>query len=164
MTLGVLPRLAHMLRDGSVGAQQVAVAAIYKISISPDMKCLVGDHGCMPLLVRLLEAKSSGAQEVAAQATATLMSCPANARDVKKDEKGVPNLVQLLDPSPGDTAKKYAISRPLSLSVRKRCKKLMSAHGAIGYLKKLSEMDVAGTKNLLEKLECGKFRNLFSRK
>uniref|UniRef100_A0ACD5TIT8 Uncharacterized protein n=3 Tax=Avena sativa TaxID=4498 RepID=A0ACD5TIT8_AVESA len=164
VTLGVLPRLAHVLRDGSVGAQQAAAAAICRISSSPDMKRLVGDHGCMPLLVRLLEAKSNGAREVAAQATATLMSCPANARDVKKDEKSVPNLVQLLDPSPGNTAKKYAISCLLSLSASKRCKKLMIAHGAIGYLKKLSEMDVAGAKKLLEKLERGKLRNLFSRK
>jgi len=164
VTLGVLPRLAHVLRDGSVGAQQAAAAAICRISSSPDMKRLVGDHGCMPLLVRLLEAKSNGAREVAAQATATLMSCPANTRDVKKDEKSVPNLVQLLDPSPGNTAKKYAISCLLSLSASKRCKKLMIAHGAIGYLKKLSEMDVAGAKKLLEKLERGKLRNLFSRK
>ncbi|KAM0897091.1 hypothetical protein ACQ4PT_022767 [Festuca glaucescens] len=164
VTLGVLPRLAHVLRDGSVGAQQAAAAAICRISSSPEMKRLVGDHGCMPLLVRLLEAKSNGAREVAAQATAALMSCPANARDVKKDEKSVPNLVQLLDPSPGNTAKKYAISCLLSLSASKRCKKLMIAHGAIGYLKKLSEMDVAGAKKLLEKLERGKLRNLFSRK
>ncbi|XP_051193463.1 uncharacterized protein [Lolium perenne] len=164
VTLGVLPRLAHVLRDGSVGAQQAAAAAICRISSSPEMKRLVGDHGSMPLLVRLLEAKSNGAREVAAQATATLMSCPANARDVKKDEKSVPNLVQLLDPSPGNTAKKYAISCLLSLSASKRCKKLMIAHGAIGYLKKLSEMDVAGAKKLLEKLERGKLRNLFTRK
>jgi hypothetical protein len=153
-----------VLRDGSVGAQQAAAAAICRISSSPEMKRLVGDHGCMPLLVRLLEAKSNGAREVAAQATATLMSCPANARDVKKDEKSVPNLVQLLDPSPGNTAKKYAISCLLSLSASKRCKKLMIAHGAIGYLKKLSEMDVAGAKKLLEKLERGKLRSIFSRK
>ncbi|CAM0956414.1 unnamed protein product [Alopecurus aequalis] len=164
LTLGVLPRLAHVLRDGSVGAQQAAAAAICRISSSPEMKRLVGDHGCMPLLVRLLEAKSNGAREVAAQATATLMSCPANARDMKKDEKSVPNLVQLLDPSPGNTAKKYAISCLLSLSASKRCKKLMIAHGAIGYLKKLSEMDVAGAKKLLEKLERGKLRSLFNRK
>lgn len=165
VSLGVLPRLAHVLRDGSVGAQQAAAAAICRISGTPEMKRLVGDHGCMPLLVRLLEAKSNGAREAAAQATATLMNgCPVNARDVKKDEKSVPNLVQLLDPSPGNTAKKYAISCLLSLSASKRCKKLMIAHGAIGYLKKLSEMDVAGAKKLLEKLERGKLRSLFSRK
>ncbi|KAF0930498.1 hypothetical protein E2562_032921 [Oryza meyeriana var. granulata] len=161
VSLGVLPRLVHVLREGSVGAQQAAAAAICKISSSTDMKRLVGEHGCMPLLVRLLEAKSNGAREVAAQAVASLMSCPPNARDIKKDEKSVPNLVQLLEPSPQNTAKKYAISCLLTLSASKRCKKLMISHGAIGYLKKLSEMDVAGAKKLLEKLERGKLRNLF---
>uniref|UniRef100_A0A0E0M9W5 DUF7032 domain-containing protein n=1 Tax=Oryza punctata TaxID=4537 RepID=A0A0E0M9W5_ORYPU len=164
VSLGVLPRLVHVLREGSVGAQQAAAAAICKVSSSSEMKRLVGEHGCMPLLVRLLEAKSNGAREVAAQAVASLMSCPANARDIKKDEKSVPNLVQLLEPSPQNTAKKYAISCLLTLSASKRCKKLMISHGAIGYLKKLSEMDVAGAKKLLEKLERGKLRNLFSRK
>nr|CAD1835449.1 unnamed protein product [Ananas comosus var. bracteatus] len=101
--------------------------------------------------------------EVAAQAVACLISYPQNSRDIKRDEKSVPNLVQLLDPSPLNTAKKYAISCLLSLSSSKRCKKLMISHGAIGYLKKLSEMDVAGAKKLLERLERGKLRNLFSR-
>jgi hypothetical protein len=164
VSLGVLPRLVHVLREGSVGAQQAAAAAICRVSSSSEMKRLVGEHGCMPLLVRLLEAKSNGAREVAAQAVASLMSCLANARDIKKDEKSVPNLVQLLEPSPQNTAKKYAISCLLTLSASKRCKKLMISHGAIGYLKKLSEMDVAGAKKLLEKLERGKLRNLFSRK
>uniref|UniRef100_A0A0D9XLP7 DUF7032 domain-containing protein n=1 Tax=Leersia perrieri TaxID=77586 RepID=A0A0D9XLP7_9ORYZ len=154
VSLGVLPSLVHVLREGSVGAQQAAAAAICKISSSSEMKRLIGEHGCMPLLVRLLEAKSNAAREVAAQAVASLMSCcPPNARDIKKDEKSVPNLVQLLEPSPQNTAKKYAISCLLSLSASKRCKKLMISHGAIGYLKKLSEMDVAGAKKLLEKLE-----------
>ncbi|OEL33711.1 hypothetical protein BAE44_0005269 [Dichanthelium oligosanthes] len=92
------------------------------------------------------------------------MGYPPNARDIKKDEKSVPNLVQLLDPSPQNTAKKYAISCLLALSASKRCRKLMVSHGAIGYLKKLSEKDVAGAKKLLEKLDRGRLRSLFSRK
>ncbi|XP_066377600.1 protein ARABIDILLO 2-like [Miscanthus floridulus] len=161
VSLCVLPRLVHVLRDGSVGAQQAAAATICKICSSMDMKRLVGEHGCIPLLVRLLEAKSNGAREAAAQAVSSLMGCPANARDIKKDEKSVPNLVQLLDPSPQNTAKKYAISCLLALSASKRCKKLMISHGAIGYLKKLSEKDVAGSKKLLEKLNRGRLRSLF---
>ncbi|CAL4931874.1 unnamed protein product [Urochloa decumbens] len=164
VSLCVLPRLVHVLREGSVGAQQAAAAAICKVSSSTEMKRLVGEHGCIPLLVRLLEAKSNGAREAAAQAVASLMGYPPNARDIKKDEKSVPNLVQLLDPSPQNTAKKYAISCLLALSASKRCRKLMVSHGAIGYLKKLSEKDVAGAKKLLEKLERGKLRSLFSRK
>lgn len=166
VSLCVLPRLVHVLRDGSVGAQQAAAATICKMSSSMDMKRLVGEHGCIPLLVRLLEAKSNGAREAAAQAVASLMGCPPNARDMKKDEKSVANLVQLLDPSPQNTAKKYAISCLLALSTSKRCKKLMISHGAIGYLKKLSESekDVAGAKKLLEKLDRGRLRSLFGRK
>jgi hypothetical protein len=164
VSLCVLPRLVHVLRDGSVGAQQVAAAAICKVSSSTEMKRLVGEHGCIPLLVWLLEAKSIAAREAAAQAVASLMAYPPNARDIKKDEKSVPNLVQLLDPSPHNTAKKYAISCLLSLSVSKRCRNLMISHGAIGYLKKLTEKDVAGAKKLLEKLERGKLRSLFVRK
>ena len=128
-----------------------------------DMKRLVGEHGCIPLLVRLLEAKSNGAREVAAQALASLVSCPANAREMKKDDKCVPGLVQLLDPSPANTAKKYAIAGLLTLSGTKRCKKVMVSHGAIGYLKKLSDMDVAGAKKLHERLEGGRLRSMFSR-
>ena len=164
VSLGVLPRLAHVLRVGSVGAQQAAAAAICRMSSSAEMKRVVGEHGCVPLLVRLLEAKSNGAREAAAQAVASLMGYPANARDIKKDEKSVPNLVQLLDPSPQNTAKKYAISCLLALSASKRCRKLMISHGAIGYLKKLLEKDVAGAKKLLEKLDRGRLRTLFSRK
>ncbi|KAL6660284.1 hypothetical protein ACP70R_002406 [Stipagrostis hirtigluma subsp. patula] len=165
VSLGVLPRLVHVLRVGSIGARQAAAAAVCRISSSDDMmKRVVGEHGCVPLLVRMLEAKSSGAREVAAQAVASLVSYAPNAREAKKDEKSVPSLVQLLDPSPTNTAKKYAIACLLSLSSTKRCKKLMISHGAIGYLKKLSDMDVAGAKKLLERLEHGRLRSLFSRK
>ncbi|WVZ55172.1 hypothetical protein U9M48_005871 [Paspalum notatum var. saurae] len=164
VSLGVLPRLVHVLRVGSTGAQQAAAAAICRIASSDgnEMKRGVGEHGCMPLLVRLLESKSNGAREVAAQALATLLGCPANAREMKKDDKGVPCLVQLLDPSPANTAKKYAIACLLTLSATKRCRKLMISHGAIGYLKKLSDMDVAGAKKLLDRLERGSLRSLFS--
>lgn len=168
LSLGVLPRLAHALRAGSTGAQQAAAAAICRISGSgsKDMKRLVGEHGCIPLLVRMLEAKSAGAREVAAQAVASLAAgYPGNAREVRRDERSVPSLVQLLEPSPANTAKKYAIACLLSLSPAKRCKKLMISHGAIGYLKKLSDMEVAGARDLLERLEeRGKLRSIFGSK
>ncbi|KAK7390036.1 hypothetical protein VNO78_25334 [Psophocarpus tetragonolobus] len=75
----------------------------------------------------------------------------------------VPNLVQLLDPSPQNTAKICAVSCLGALSPSKKCKKLMISYGAIGYLKKLTEMDIPGAKKLLEQLERGKLRSLFSR-
>ncbi|XBH96701.1 hypothetical protein VPH35_087034 [Triticum aestivum] len=168
VSLGVLPRLAHALRAGSTGAQQAAAAAICRIAASgsKDMKRMVGEHGCIPLLVRMLEAKSAGAREVAAQAVASLAAGhPGNAREVRRDERSVPSLVQLLDPSPANTAKKYAIACLATLSPAKRCKKPMVSHGAIGYLKKLSDMEVAGARDLLERLEeRGKLRSIFGSK
>ncbi|XP_073102295.1 uncharacterized protein [Elaeis guineensis] len=164
MSLGLLPRLVHVLKDGSLGAKQAAASTICRISSLSEMKKLIGEFGCAPLLVRMLETKSNSAREVAAQAIASLISYPPNSREVKKDEKSVPSLVQLLDPSPQNTARKYAISCLLSLSSSKRCKKLMISYGAVGYLKKLCEMDVAGAKKLLERLQRGKLRSLFRRK
>ncbi|XWS46008.1 hypothetical protein CRYUN_Cryun14cG0028200 [Craigia yunnanensis] len=164
MSLGFLPRLVHVLKSGSLGAQQAAASAICRVCSSSEMKKLVGEAGCIALLIRMLEAKSNSAREVAAQALSSLVTVSQNCREVKKDDKSVPNLVQLLDPSPQNTAKKYAVSCLAALSSSKKCKKLMISYGAIGYLKKLSEMEIPGAKKLLERLERGKLRNLFSRK
>lgn len=164
ISLGVPPVLVHVLKNGSLGAQQAAASAICMISNTSEMKRLIGEYGCIVFLVKLLEAKSNGAREVAAQALSILMSYQPIRRDVMKDEKSVPTLVQLLDPSPTNTAKKYAVSCLFSLSSSKKCKKMMISHGAIGYLKKLKELDVPGSKKLLERLEKGVLRNLFSKK
>ncbi|KAI3895337.1 hypothetical protein MKX03_035838 [Papaver bracteatum] len=164
VALGFLPRVVHVLKAGSSGAQQAAASAICKICSSLEMKKMLGDAGCIPLLVQMLEAKSNGAREVSSQALSCLITLSQNCREVKKDEKSVPNLVQLLDPSPQNTSKKYVVSCLGSLSSSQKCRRLMISYGAIGYLKKLSEMEVTGAKKLLEKLERGKLRNLFSRK
>lgn len=161
---GLLPRLVHVLKSGSLGAQKAATSAICRVCNSTEMKKLVGESGCIPLLVKLLEAKANGVREVAAQAMVSLMTLSHNCREVKRDDKSVPNLVQLLDPSPQNTAKKYAVSCLGLLSSSKKCKKLMISYGAIGYLKKLTEMDIPGAKKLLERLERGKLRSLFSKK
>ncbi|KAL4621780.1 hypothetical protein ACB092_06G253800 [Castanea dentata] len=164
VSLGFLPRMVHVLKSGSLGAQAAAASAICRVCSSTEMKKLIGEAGCIPLLVKMLEAKSNGVREVAAQAISSLMILSQNCREVKRDDKSVPNLVQLLDPSPQNTAKKYAVSCLSSLSSSKKCKKLMISYGAIGYLKKLTEMDIPGAKKLLERLERGKIRSLFSRK
>lgn len=164
ISLGLLPRLVHVLKSGSVGAQQAAAAAICRICTSAEMKRSIGEAGCIPLLVKMLEAKANSARELAAQAVSSLMTLSHNCREVKRDNKSVPNLVALLDPSPHNTAKKYAVSCLALLSSSKKCKKLMTSYGAIGYLKKLTEMDIPGAKKLLERLERGKLKSLFSRK
>ncbi|XP_016496238.1 uncharacterized protein LOC107815217 [Nicotiana tabacum] len=164
VSLGLLPRLVHVLKSGSLGAQQAAASAVCRICTSTEMKKLLGEAGCIPLLIKMLEAKANGVREVAAQAIASLMSLAHNCREVKRDDKSVPNLVQLLDPAPQNTAKKYAVASLSLLSSSKKCKKLMISYGAIGYLKKLNEMDIPGAKKLLERLERGKLRSMFSRK
>ncbi|CAN6484980.1 unnamed protein product [Victoria cruziana] len=164
IALGLLPRLVHVLKAGSLGAQQAAASAICRICNSMETRKLVGEIGCIPLLVKMLEAKTNIAREVAAQTIGNLLMFPQNCRDIRKDDKTVPNLVQLLGPSMQNTAKKYAISCLTALSSSKKCKKLMISYGAIGYLKKLCELDVPGAKKLLEKLERGKLRSFFSRK
>ncbi|KAE9605452.1 hypothetical protein Lal_00024503 [Lupinus albus] len=164
VSFGLLMCLVHVLKSGSLGAQQAAASVICRVCSSMEMKKMIGESGCIPLLINMLEAKANGAREIAAQAIASLMVVSQNQREVKKDDKSVPNLVQLLDSSPQNTAKKYAVSCLGSLSSSKRCKKLMISYGAIGYLKKLADMDIPGAKKLLERLERGKLRSLFSRK
>ncbi|OIW01114.1 hypothetical protein TanjilG_25222 [Lupinus angustifolius] len=163
VSLGVLPRLAHVLKSGSIGAQQAAASAICRICSSNMIKKMVGEAGCIPLLVKMLESKSNSAREVAAQAIASLIMLSLNRREVKKNDKSVPNLVQLLDPSPHNTAKKYAISCLGLLCSSNKCKKLMISYGAIGYLKKLTDMNIPGAKALQDRLERGKL-SLFCKK
>ncbi|KAL8192391.1 hypothetical protein R6Q57_027576 [Mikania cordata] len=164
ISLGLLPRLVHVLKSGSPGAQKAATSAICRICNTVEVKRLVGESGCIPLLIKLLEAQTNGIREVAAQAIASLMTLQHNRRVVKKDDKSVPSLVQLLDPSPQNTAKKYAISCLGMLSSSKRCRKLMVSYGAIGYLKKLTESEIPGSGKLLEKLERGRLKSLFGKK
>ncbi|KAJ6851176.1 uncharacterized protein M6B38_260895 [Iris pallida] len=166
ISLGVLPRLVHVLKDGSPGARQAAASAIAKISdSSSEMGRLVGAFGCVPLLVALLDAKSSATRGVAARAISSLMaSCPHNRREVRREGKSVPGLVQLLDPSPQNAAaNEHAVRCLLCVASSGRCRRMMVAYGAIGYLKKLVEMDVPGAKKLLGRLEGGGLRNLFSK-
>ena len=68
VSLGLIPCLVHVLKSGSVGAQQAAASAVCSLCSSVEMKKLVGESGFIPLLVKMLEAKTNGAREVAAQA------------------------------------------------------------------------------------------------
>ncbi|CAF2094486.1 unnamed protein product [Brassica napus] len=161
----IVSSLVHVLRAGSVGAQQAAASTICRMATtSNESKRMIGESGVIPLLVRMLEAKGGGAREVAAQAIASLVTVPRNCREVKRDEKSVTSLVTLLEPSPGNSAKKYAVSCLAAMCSSSKCRKLMVSHGAVGYLKKLAEMEVPGSKKLLERIEKGKLKSFFSRK
>ncbi|OWM88242.1 uncharacterized protein LOC116202216 [Punica granatum] len=163
VSAGLLPCLVHVIRFGALGAQQAATSAICRVCGNDDAKKLIGEAGIIPLLINSLELKSDTLREVSAQAISSLITVHQNYREVKRNDKSVPNLVQQLDPNPRNTAKKYAVSCLLCLSSSKKCRKVMVSYGAIGYLKKLTEMDVPGSKKLLERLERGKFWSLFSK-
>ncbi|KAJ0258628.1 hypothetical protein HA466_0073890 [Hirschfeldia incana] len=162
--VNIVPSLVHVLRAGSVGAQQAAASTICRMATSNESKRMIGESGCIPLLVRMLEAKGGGAREVAAQALASLVTVPRNCREVKKDEKSVTSLVMLLEPSPSNSAKKYAVSCLGAMGSSRKCRKLMVSYGAVGYLKKLVEMEVPGSKKLLERIEKGRLKSFFTRK
>lgn len=117
VALNLLPRLRHVLKSGSLGAQQAAASAICRFACSPETKRLVGESGCIPEIVKLLESKSNGCREAAAQAIAGLVAEGRIRRELKKDGKSVlTNLVMLLDSNPGNTAKKYAVAGLLGMS------------------------------------------------
>lgn len=167
ISLKFLPTLLHVLTSGSVLSQQAAAEAICKTSHPVEMKRLIGETaGIIPILIKMTgPSNPNGTREVAAQALSSLMGYHSNVREVKRHENSIPNLVQLLEHSPENTSKKYAVTCLLRLSASTRCRKSMISYGGIGYLKKLVDRDVHGAKKLLEKLERGRLRTfLFGRK
>ncbi|KAK3120537.1 hypothetical protein QOZ80_9AG0689580 [Eleusine coracana subsp. coracana] len=128
------------------------------------MKRLAGEQGCVPLLVRMVqEGNSDATREVAVQMLACLATYPPNAMEMSVDDKCVPALVQLLDRSPNtNTTDKHAVQCLLLLeSTNKRCRNLMISHGANGHLRRLSDLNVQGARELLHRLEGGWLRSLF---
>ncbi|KAL3615618.1 hypothetical protein CASFOL_041279 [Castilleja foliolosa] len=155
ISLSILPRLARVLENGSLGARQAAASAICRVCDSGENKRLVGETGCIHFLVKMLEAKNNEAREVAARAIVSLMSVKCNYKEVKREEKSVPSLAALLDSGLHNTAQKYAVSCLAMMSSSKKCRRMMISYGAIGYLKKLVDMDIPGANKLLESLEMG---------
>ena len=153
VSLGVLPRLAYVLENGSLEARVAAAWTIQIVCNNPRRKKMAGSYGCLPFLISMLDTKARPAREAAAAALSSLMSCEQNAREVRRNPKSVPGFVQLLDANPKNGAKKEAVACLLLLSGCKKSRKMMVSYGAIGYLKKLSDLDIPGAKSLLQRLE-----------
>ncbi|KAG6480026.1 uncharacterized protein LOC122019535 [Zingiber officinale] len=116
----------------------------------------------VPPLVRMLEARALEEKEAASRALASLMPFLGCQRLLRKEEKGIVNVVQLLDPLI-HIDKKYTISILVSISQSRKCRKQMVAAGAYGYLQRLSVMEVDGAKKLLENFGRGKILAVFPR-
>nr|GMD36490.1 protein CELLULOSE SYNTHASE INTERACTIVE 3 [Ipomoea batatas] len=127
ISLGVLPRLVHVLKSGSPGAQQASATAICRICTSAATKKTVGEAGCIPLLVKMLEAKANSTREVAAQALYTLMTLSYNCREVKKDDRSGAKFGGSFARSKSlkTAPKKYAVSCLTLLTSSRNCKRLM---------------------------------------
>ncbi|KAF7834052.1 U-box domain-containing protein 11 [Senna tora] len=96
-------------------------------------------------------------------ALSILLLCAENRRTFREDERGIVSAVQLLDPSLQNLDQKYPVSVLASLVHSKSCRKQMVAAGACVHARKLAEMNVEGSKKLLESLGRGKMWGVFAR-
>ncbi|KAJ7945651.1 U-box domain-containing protein [Quillaja saponaria] len=160
---GFIPRLVGVLNCGVLGVRIVAARAVYALGSSTKTRKELGECGCIPPLIKMLDGKAVEEKEAAARALSVLMLYAGNRRIFRKDERGVVSAVQLLNPSIQNLNKKYPVSVLASLVHSKKCRKQMVAAGACVYTQKLVEMDVEGSKKLLESLGRGKIWGVFAR-
>ncbi|XP_010929628.1 uncharacterized protein [Elaeis guineensis] len=158
---GFLAHVIVALDSTTSGTRAEAARAISELAAVGKTRKELGD--AVPRLIRMLEAKAAEEKEAAVKALASLLSFPGFRRIFRKDESGVLNVVQLLDPLVWNVEKKYPVSVLFSVSQSRRCRKQMVAMGACGYLQSLAAMEVEGAKRLLESLGRGKLWRVFPR-
>uniref|UniRef100_A0A0E0MFS8 Armadillo repeat-containing domain-containing protein n=1 Tax=Oryza punctata TaxID=4537 RepID=A0A0E0MFS8_ORYPU len=135
--------------------------------------CNVTNHGktrrdvgdAIPRLIWMLEAKSVTERDAAARALAALVAASGYRKLFKKEEQGIVNVVQLLDPSTarGGVDARFPVSVLLAVSPSRRCRKQMVAAGACGFLQGLLAAEVDGAKKLADCLGRGKMLGVFPR-
>lgn len=158
-----LPRIVGVLNCGVLGVRIAAANAIYDLGYNTRTRKELGEIGCIPPLVRLTEGKSVEEKEAAASALSSLMIYAGNRKIFRKEEKGIVNAVQLLDPVVQNLDKRHPVSLLTSLVYSKNCRKQMVASGACVHLQKLAEMEIEGAKKLLDCLGRGKLWGVFTR-
>ncbi|KAI4343567.1 hypothetical protein L6164_010901 [Bauhinia variegata] len=160
---GFILRLVGLLNCGVLGVRTAAARAVYALSFCTKTRKEMGECGCITPLIKMLDGKAVDEKEAAAKALSVLMLYAGNRRIFRKDERGIVSAVQLLDPSIQKLDKKYPVSMLVSLVHSKKCRKQMIAAGATVHIQKLIEMDVEGSKKLLESLGRGKIWGVFAR-
>ncbi|PON77206.1 Beta-catenin [Parasponia andersonii] len=158
---GFIARLVGVLNCGVLGVRIAAARAVFELGFCSRTRKEMGECGCIGPLIKMLDGKAVEEREAAAKALSNLVLYLGNRKMFKKDEKGIVSAVQLLDPSIKNLDKKYPVSLLASLSHSKRCRKHMVAAGASAYLQKVVEMEVEGSKKLLESLGRGKIWGVF---
>ncbi|KAF5459577.1 hypothetical protein F2P56_019516 [Juglans regia] len=160
---GFVARLMGVLNCGVLGVRVAAARAVYELGFSTRTRKEIGECGCIGPLIKMLDGKAVEEKEAAAKALSILMLYAGNRKVFRKDERGMVNAVQVLDPSVQNLDKQYPVSILASLAHSKKCRKQMVAAGACVYLQKLVEMDIEGSKKLLDSLSRSKILGVFSR-
>ncbi|GMY15195.1 ARM REPEAT PROTEIN INTERACTING WITH ABF2 [Fagus crenata] len=160
---GFIGRLMGVLNCGVLAVRVAAAKAVYELGFSTRTRKEIGECGCVSLLITMLDGKAVEEKEAAAKALSILVLYAGNRRIFRKDERGLVSAVQLLDPLVQNLDKKYPVSILASLVHSKKCRKQMVAAGACVFLQKLVEMDVEGSKKLLDGLGRSKILGVFSR-
>ncbi|XVF11458.1 hypothetical protein REPUB_Repub08aG0029300 [Reevesia pubescens] len=160
---GFVTRLVAVLNCGVLGVRIAAARAVYELGFNSKTRKEMGECGCTVALIKMLDAKAVEEKEAAAMAMSTLMLYAGNRKVFRKDERGIVNAVQLLDPLIQNLDKKYPVLILSELVHSKKCRKQMVSAGACVYLQKLVELNVEGAKKLLVSLGRGKIWGIFAR-
>ncbi|KAK3119227.1 hypothetical protein QOZ80_9BG0716130 [Eleusine coracana subsp. coracana] len=129
------------------------------------------DGPVVPRLVSMMETKPVSERDAAARALAALLLAGATSssssgggyrKAFRKEERGVVNAVQMLDPAVG-VEKRFPVAVLLAVAQSRRCRKQMVAAGACGFLQGLVDGEVEGAKKLAECLGKGKMLGVFPR-
>ncbi|KAG5019556.1 hypothetical protein JHK87_015411 [Glycine soja] len=161
---GFVQRLVGVLNCEVLAVRIAAARAVYALGLnSGRARKEMGELGCVLGLIKMLDGKGVEEKEASAMALSVLLMHPANRRIFRKDERGVVSAVHLLNPSLQGLDKKYPVSLLALLVHSKSCRKQMVAAGACVHTQKLVEMDVPGSKKLLESLGRGKIWGVFAR-
>ena len=161
----VVPRVVGLLNCGVMAVRIAAGRAVYALGLnSVRARKELGECGVVtPLIKNLVDGKGVEEKEAGARALSVMLLHAGNRRVFRKDERGIVSAVQLLNPSVQGLDKRYPVSLLASLVSSKKCKKQMVAAGACAYTQKLVEMNVEGSKKLLESLGRGKIWGVFAR-
>ncbi|CAJ2641283.1 unnamed protein product [Trifolium pratense] len=162
---GFVGRVMGVLNCDVLTVRIAAARAFYAMGLNGGSKTKkeMGECGCVPFLIKMLDGKGAEEKESAAMALSVLLQHPFNRRIFRKDDKGIVSAVHLLNPSLVNLDKKYPVSLLVSLLHSKTCRKQMVAAGACVYTQKLVELDVPGSKKLLDGLGRGKIWGVFAR-
>lgn len=162
---GFVGRVIGVLNCDVLTVRIAAARAVYAMGLNGGNKTRkeMGECGCVPSLIKMLDGKGVEEKESAAMALSVLLQHPFNRRIFRKDERGIVSAVHLLNPALVNLDKKYPVSVLVSLLHSKTCRKQMVAAGACVYTQKLVELDIPGSKKLLDGLGRGKIWGVFAR-